>query len=773
MTHPLKICIVTSDIVGPIRNGGIGTAYYNLAIALARDGQQVTVLYALGQHCEKHTVAYWVRAYAKAGIEFVPLPSREVFGHSAIKISYAIYGYLKERSFDIVHYHEWRGLGFYSALAKRQGLALQDTVLVAGTHSPTMWQNEGMEHIADAEQVEVDFMERESVALADVLWSPSQHMVEWLRREGWTLPKDVLLLQYIVLDLKSRTGRGASTSPELVFFGRLETRKGLDVFCDALDRLCARGVPPKAVTFLGKLATVGGTPSAEYLEQRARKWTFRWKIISDRDRDGAMAYLRAGNRVAVLPSRMDNLPYTVLECLGSGIPFVASTVGGIPEMVRPRDQKRVLFDLTAPAMADRLADVLKRGLPATPMRIPESRTLAQWTAWHRRIGRTGVKTRRPRRATPLVTVCITHRNRPAYLEASLESIRQQDYRNFEVVVVDDGSDLPEATAYLTKLRKEFSARGWRIVRQANRYPGAARNAGVRAARGEFIMFMDDDNLARPHEISTFVRAAQHSGATILTCFSDVFQSTEPQPGEHRNIHTWPFLGGALVPGVLRNVFGDANALIHRDVFARVGGFTEDYGVGAEDWEFFARAVLYGERLEVVPEPLMRYRKLPTGVDQSTSSHANHMRALRAYFESLPPRFRPFVHLAQAHMAGHHAPAADPVQAARLDHVRRVVVFGTGEGGKMAIDLARKCGWTVSWLVDNNAAMWDTTALGHPVKHPDSLKRRPVDLVIVASLAGKRAISAQLGKMGLTEGADYVHFLDPVRVGSTTLRMSLP
>ena len=49
---PLDICIVTCDIVGPIRNGGIGTAYYSMARTLADAGHRVTVLYALGDYCE-------------------------------------------------------------------------------------------------------------------------------------------------------------------------------------------------------------------------------------------------------------------------------------------------------------------------------------------------------------------------------------------------------------------------------------------------------------------------------------------------------------------------------------------------------------------------------------------------------------------------------------------------------------------------------------------------------------------------------------------------
>jgi hypothetical protein len=105
-------------------------------------------------------------------------------------------------------------------------------------------------------------------------------------------------------------------------------------------------------------------------------------------------------------------------------------------------------------------------------------------------------------------------------------------------------------------------------------------------------------------------------------------------------------------------------------------------------------------------------------------------------------------------------------------VQRAVVFGSGEAGRLALDLASRCGWTVPWLVDNNPAMWNATAHGLPVRSPESITRDAVDLVIVASLAGKPAISAQLERMGLTAGTDFVHFLDPVKVGPVVTQVHL-
>lgn len=764
----MTICIVTCDIVGPIRNGGIGTAYYSLARLLADAGHRVTVLYALGRHCEHRTIDHWVEEYRRMGIEFVPVPDDlDLRGHSSMKIAHAVHRWLRDRHFDVVHAHEWRGIAFYALSAKRQGLTLQDSLVCVGAHSPVLWHKEGMNELASAEELEVDFMERQSVALADVLWSPSAHMIQWMRREGWRLPRRVMTRQYVVLG----AGRDAAAQPpaapvrELVFFGRLETRKGLDVFCDALDRLVKGGVAVPRVTFLGKPASVGGVPSETYLRQRAHRWPFRWHIIGDRDRDEALAYLAEHGRLAVLPSRIDNLPYTVLECLAQGIPFLASDTGGIPEMIRDEDRASVLFDLTPASLAEHLQRALITGARAVRPRVPFELANRDWLDWHSR-ARRGRPVRLRPAFTPLVSIVLTHFNRPQLLAQALDSIRRQDYPELEVILVDDGSDAPEAVRFVASLEQEFEARRWRIVRQANRYLGAARNRGIREARGSYVLFMDDDNIAEPHEVSTFVRAAAASGADILTCFLRVFQGAEPRLSDD-GTYCWPFLGAAVSPGVTRNSFGDANAFVRRTVFGRVGGFTEDVGVGCEDWEFFARATLAGCRLMVVPEPLVRYRH-GQGMLNSTSQHANRMRALRPYFAHVPPPLRGLLHLA-------HSPAqgpAGPPPAARLDHVRRAVVFGTGEGGRAALTLAARCGWKVEYLVDNNAAVWESEAYGLGVRPPRALEARDYDLVIVASQAGKAAIFHQLEEMGLSHAEHFVHFLEPVSVSGVTAQVVL-
>lgn len=250
--------------------------------------------------------------------------------------------------------------------------------------------------------------------------------------------------------------------------------------------------------------------------------------------------------------------------------------------------------------------------------------------------------------TPFVTVCLTHFNRPHYLAQALDSLRAQDYANFEVVLVDDASTLPEAISYLESLKQEFASKGWQIIRnERNVFPGAARNIAARVARGEYLLFMDDDNYAKPNEISTFVQAAKTSGAPILTCAMDVFCGESAPSSATIPVHRFLPLGAAVELGIHLNLFGDINALIKRDAFQAIGGLTEDKGVGAEDWEFFARSVLKGYRLETIPLALFWYRDTAHSITKTTHMYANRLRAIRPYLNMVPQELQNHLSLAQA------------------------------------------------------------------------------------------------------------------------------
>jgi O-antigen biosynthesis protein len=656
---PLNVCIVTCDIVGPVRNGGIGTSYQELAMTLTEAGHHVTILYTLGEHCETGGLQHWTAKYLALGIDLVALPnSDEVLlqGSTWVRVSYQVWRWLGNsesagRKFDVIHFHDWRGHGFYPTLAKRQGLGLGKSILCVGTHSPLLWQKYGMsEFVSDLEDLQTDFLERSSVALADVLVSPSRYMLNWMVQQEWELPKRIEVRQNI-LAAKSDGPIDPAPRPvnQIVFFGRLETRKGIVLFCDAVDRLAGAETVQRQlqIIFLGKASQVNGQPAKEYLESRAAKWPFKWSVVNTLDSSDALDYLRQPGRLAVIASLIDNSPNTVLECLVHGIPFLCTNVGGNAELVAEADRPRVCFPPDGGLLAQKLQVACREGWAAAKVAVDPSQTKRQWQQWHRRIVREVAAPDAPEGEKPLVSLCLTHRNRPRLLRQAIDSIRGLDYPNIEVILVDDGSTEAEALTYLKELEGEFATRNWKLIRQENRYLGAARNKAAAQARGEYLLFMDDDNVAKPHEVSTFVRAARYSRADILTCVKDVFVGdSPPNPNNGCVKHRWLPLGGAAGLSLFGNFIGDANALIKRTVFQELGGFTEDFGVTHEDWEFFSRAVLRGYVVQVVPESLFWYRLAAGSMLRTTDNFANNMRSLRPYL-SAAPRLRPALEYAKA------------------------------------------------------------------------------------------------------------------------------
>ncbi len=240
---------------------------------------------------------------------------------------------------------------------------------------------------------------------------------------------------------------------------------------------------------------------------------------------------------------------------------------------------------------------------------------------------------------PSISVCITHFNRPLFLAQQLESLRKQEIPPIEVLVVDDGSTNDDALTYLKSLDSDFKTIGWKVIYQPNKYLGAARNTGVRHARGDYVLFLDDDDYAQPSLVRVFGAVAAKTHADIITCGTNLFRSIDPPQLDDRPWRLLIFPGAAIAAGALRNVFGPSSALVKKSAFEVMGGFSEIKGVGSEDWELYARAVLAGYQLESIPIPLFWYRIRPGSMARSTQFGANLRRGLSPFLEVTRPELR--------------------------------------------------------------------------------------------------------------------------------------
>jgi glycosyltransferase involved in cell wall biosynthesis len=463
-----SVCIVSNEIIGPFKNGGIGTAMTGLAEHLAAAGCRVTVLYTGGIWAPDVQLGGWKRRYAELGVEFAALSIEEMRSvggpvkDCGFGVAHLVYEYLAARRFDVVHFNDCGGEGSVCLVAKKLGLAFHDTLLVVALHSPSEWVLE-LNHTLPASLLlsAYNYAEHLSVKCADVLWSPSRYLTEWVRQRGFELPGQTFVQQYCLPSQRLREkGQGPAEFPtvsygrvsppnEIVFFGRLEERKGLRLFCNAVHALREELAERKvAVTFLGKAEKCDGVDSLEYIARRSAGWQFPVKTLTNLGQPEALAYLLEGGRLAVMASPADNSPCTVYEALSWGVPFLASRVGGVPELVHESHQGHVLFDCTTESLCASLLGALNVGGWVAAPSQTQDEIRRVWGHFHAD-ARRYLSRRTPAESARRAVVAVVDGASLAGLRETLESLAAIDAVLSVVVLNRQGGELPEMTYELS------------------------------------------------------------------------------------------------------------------------------------------------------------------------------------------------------------------------------------------------------------------------------------------------------------------------------------
>lgn len=234
------------------------------------------------------------------------------------------------------------------------------------------------------------------------------------------------------------------------------------------------------------------------------------------------------------------------------------------------------------------------------------------------------------------TIVIPYFEQPRLLDQNLEALTRQTDPRFSVVIVDDGSSSPHACRYLDEVVDCYPALDITIVRQENRYLGAARNAGIRAAATDYVILLDDDNVPFPNLVESLREAVRASNADVVTCGLRLFhdENYSPASATHPDGPEQFFSGGPLLLGAVHNCFGDATGIYRRSAILELGGFHEIHGVSFEDWQLHLRMVAADYKLLSLPEPLVWYRVRERSMLRTTSHYAN-ARQIAAVVEKLP------------------------------------------------------------------------------------------------------------------------------------------
>jgi glycosyltransferase involved in cell wall biosynthesis len=215
------------------------------------------------------------------------------------------------------------------------------------------------------------------------------------------------------------------------------------------------------------------------------------------------------------------------------------------------------------------------------------------------------------RASPRVSVIITTYNREHLLSASVRSVLEQDFRDLELIIVDDGS-----TDRTREIAEAFNGRS-RYFYQPNGGIGSARNTGIRLSKAPLVAFLDDDNLWVQDKLSRQV-AVLDARPDVDVVYGHVEQFYDDEVDDYFRLrHPIKYRRGPAPTATA--------ALIRRDAFERVGPFLTDIQNGVEiDWQL--RAMEANLATTMLPN-IVLLRRIHASNSSLTGDDGNRQRLL--------------------------------------------------------------------------------------------------------------------------------------------------
>jgi glycosyltransferase involved in cell wall biosynthesis len=648
-----RICFVTTELRG-LTAGGIGASVVSLGRELGEAGWDVTFLVA-GPAAELLASGHADVAEARSignviGTEDArfadvarPVPDW-AFGLDlaaiADRVARVVESLCLEQPFDVVEFPDYQGLAA-AAVRRRDVLGgpLQRPTIAVRLHGTLeVCMEHEMLPMRTHRHRCMFALERAALSAADVLVAASDDLAGWYA-DRYQLSRD----RFVVSPLPFESVVPERLSPQpghVVFVGKVQRLKGVDRLVDAAIMLLGRSEHADLRFSIAGSDTLdartGGSLQAA-LERRIPP-RLRDRISFLGPLDGAALRRLVGEADAVvLPNRIETYCLVAYELLSVGTPAVLSGIAAFDVVERERNRlglTTVRFVGEAPELASAIAAAVGGSRPTSPVDVShlDRRSVGAYEQLNRR-PTSDEAVHVHRASTPLVSVIVPYYEMQEYVADTVRSILRSTYTSIEVVVVDDGSPSDEAQACLDALPSLLDDDRVRVVRKANGGLGSARNHGIAASTGEYVLPVDSDDLIAPSMIETLVGALERMPQLdAMACYAAFFE--DPQTLAPVDYVVPYELDPVLI--ALENRAGVASTMFRRSVF---DDLAYDVHVWAfEDWSLWWSFAACGRRAGVVPEVLFHYRRRPASMvkeltvdswarllEHVADRHADHIR----------------------------------------------------------------------------------------------------------------------------------------------------
>ncbi|HXC04083.1 MAG TPA: glycosyltransferase [Bacteroidia bacterium] len=622
----MKYWLLTTEFP-PFYGGGISTYCGQTCAMLCQAGQEVTVFLPVYEdHQTGITLENTVRV-----IRFNPsgAPTSRFLGHEAnlsfIFAEEVIRLIQKEGKPEIIESQEYLGIAYYLLQKKHLDYKeLQGIQFVLTLHAPSFLYLEfNQVSVYKHPNFWVSEMEKFCIRAADTCIAPSAYLVQTLKSRMNLDDKPISILPnpYRVSDVPETLP--AYTPDEFIFYGKLIPQKGCIELLAYFKELWEEG---QSLT----LRLIGGgnhffhpvnMDLGVYLKRKYKKYVDSGLLILEGAISPAEITQRLSKAHAILiPSIVDNLPYTVLEAMSSGKVVLVSKQGGQAEVIDP-GKDGFVFDHQVQGDFRKALETI-RSLPADQIHAigrnaiqkirlayaPEvigPRKLDLLNQFVPGQDKTVFPLIRPEDSLPgipfnavnqLLSVVVPYYNMGAFLPETMASIKASGYSELEIIIVNDGSTEPESLAVLEQYQTDPQLK---IIHQPNQGLALARNTGAREAKGDFLAFLDPDDTVEPdYYLRAVALLKAKQNISFTGCWAQYF-------GESSD--TWPTFNPEPPYVLLHNCL-NTSALVYKRVHFLEAGLNDARMIyGMEDYDSLLGMIEKGYRGAAFPETWWNYR----------------------------------------------------------------------------------------------------------------------------------------------------------------------
>lgn len=625
----MKIWFLTGEFA-PEFGGGIGTYVENCAKMFAQAGDDVTVIVRGNNNTKLETTTY---GYKVLRFKQGQGEQYKYLGYENA-LAYQYYNEIMELikidgKPDIIETQEYNALGQYLIQYKYLlNEQLKDIPIVVHLHTPSFEtlrinQFNRYEH----PYYWIGEMEKFCIKGADALLCPSKFLADKLQ---YLVPDKEIKVINLPFDIEEEEIRKYSKEQikedkkTILYFGRTEYRKGVIQMLKGAKRLWDKGLDFKIKIIGGDtILDPKGTYIGEEIKVQYKKYieAGNLEMMNSIPHLELIPHILSATAVTV-PSLYENFPNTCIYGMWLGKPMLVSKSGGQAEMVEKSGENGLIFDWEIEGdFEDKLEQLLNMSDEELQTmgnnaknRIHQLCNMEDNLKQRRDFFNKVIENKEEKNTFPfldtlkkdeyiknydgekgLISIVIPYYNLPETIQETILSIKKSTYKNYEIIIVNDGSTNKEAIDALEEFRNDENIT---ILDIKNKGLANARNVGAEAAKGEFVAFIDADDKIE----ETFYEKA----VNLLNKYTNVSYVYSWVKYFEGNDYTWATFN-THIPYLLCGNMLAAFPVIRKNDFLNFGKNRIEMEYGMEDYDGWVSLASHGCLGISIPEELNIYR----------------------------------------------------------------------------------------------------------------------------------------------------------------------